>query len=329
MPCKNAEPFLHECIGSIIDQSYSNWELVVCDDGSTDDSRNLLKGFCEKDSRINYIKNRGTGIISALKLAYELSTGSFITRMDADDKMPPNKLETLHSLLTESKHKDAVSTGKVKYFPEELIQDGYRTYEGWINNLCDNDTHWKEIYKECVIPSPCWMMHRSTFNKIGAFSSNVYPEDYELVWRMFMNDLKVLCSKQVLHYWRDHSKRTSRNSETYQTQTYFKLKVEYMLQIPKLKEKKWIVWGAGKKGKTLVQHLIQNGKKNISWVCNNPKKIGLKIYGIKLQDYLQLRLRDREVAILVTVSNTQERERIKAFMQEYGYQFSKDYFILA
>jgi glycosyltransferase involved in cell wall biosynthesis len=288
----------------------------------------ISKQYEKKDPRIKVFRNNDVGIIPALNKSYKNSSGQFITRMDADDKMPLNKLETLLSIL-QGNVLGTVATGKVHYFPRNEIKKGYLAYENWLNHLCETETHWEEIYKECVIPSPCWLMHRETLDKIGAFNSGTYPEDYDLVWRMFMNDIKVLCSTEILHLWRDHPNRVSRNSEVYQTQTYFELKVDYMLQMPEINFKKWVVWGAGKKGKSLIQILQQKGKKNISWVCNNSNKIGKVISNIKLGNCYEIDNNNHETIVLITVSGHEDRTDIERFMKKNKFQKSIDYFVLA
>ena len=100
MPVKNAESFLTECLDSIISQSYENWELIAVDDGSSDDSLQILKNYEQSDQRITAYRNDGVGIIDALRLAYNYSQGGMITRMDADDIMTSDKLEVLHKNRT-------------------------------------------------------------------------------------------------------------------------------------------------------------------------------------------------------------------------------------
>ena len=96
MPVKNAQPFLTDCIKSILSQTETDWELVAVNDGSTDNSKAILEQFAQADKRIHVLENNGAGIIAALRLAYSKSQGNLITRMDADDIMPPIKLETLN-----------------------------------------------------------------------------------------------------------------------------------------------------------------------------------------------------------------------------------------
>ena len=172
-PFKNTEKFLAECLDSILCQTYTHWELLIVDDASTDNSYDLVKKYADNDDRIKLINNNGNGIIDALRLAFEHSKGDYITRMDSDDVMPKNKLEVLvHSLMHHGKQHVAV--GKVNYFSEEGISNGYERYEKWLNDLTREGANYSEIYKECVIPSPCWMIHRDDLITCDAFNPNRY-----------------------------------------------------------------------------------------------------------------------------------------------------------
>ena len=94
-PFKNTGKYLPDCIESIINQTYTNWELIIIDDGSTDNSYEIVEAYAKSDSRIKLYKNLGSGIIEALRFAFTKSEGDFITRMDSDDIMVSNKLEIL------------------------------------------------------------------------------------------------------------------------------------------------------------------------------------------------------------------------------------------
>src|SRR5690606_17419694 len=94
-PFKNSAKFLPECLESIKNQTHTYWELLIVDDGSTDESYHIVESFAEKDKRIRLFRNTGEGIIEALRLAFKKSSGTYITRMDSDDIMIPNKLEVL------------------------------------------------------------------------------------------------------------------------------------------------------------------------------------------------------------------------------------------
>ena len=321
-PFKNTEAFLEDCLLSILKQTYSNWELIIIDDGSTDSSYNIVNAFAEKDNRITLLKNSGSGIIEALQLAFKHSKGELITRMDSDDVMLPNKLEVLAKNLL--KHgKQHVAVGLVNYFSETGVKDGYKSYETWLNDLTRNGTNYSEIYKECVIPSPCWMIHREDLIVCDAFNPNTYPEDYDLAFRFYKHHYKCIPCDVVLHDWRDYSSRTSRTHVHYAENHFIDLKINYFLELDYNNTKALIVWGAGNKGKTIAKKLIE---KNISfeWICDNPKKIGHNIYGKILQPVSFLKT-VKNPQCIITVANKEAQIEIKNYMNTLKIQASKDY----
>lgn len=316
MPVKNAGTYLADCLNSIINQTENNWELIAVNDNSTDNSLSILNEFALKDERIEVFTNNGKGIIDALRLAYSKSMGNFISRMDADDLMAKNKLLLLKQKLLEL-GTGFVATGLVKYFPENELGDGYKKYEAWLNKLTSNQNNFTEIYKECVMPSPCWMLHRSDLEKCEAFEHNRYPEDYDLCFRFYKYKLKVAGVKEVLHYWRDYPTRTSRTDENYFDNRFLQLKLHYFLQLDYKLNKTLVLWGAGKKGKFIAKHLI---KKNMpfKWITNNPKKIGKEIYGITIEN--QNNVSSKKTQVIIAFVDVDQSCQ--------GLRLSKDYFFL-
>jgi len=279
MPAKNAAPYIKECLESILAQDYAHWELLVTDDHSTDQTTDILDHFSKQDTRIRIFKNLGHGITPALQTAYAYALGAYITRMDADDIMPQNKL----TLLVDTCQSETVlATGLVKYFSFGTLGEGYIKYADWLNQNLKSQDPFKEIYKECVIPSPCWMLRKPTFDKLGAFDSALYPEDYDLCFRMRRAGLQVQTGDQVLHHWRDYPERSSRTDDNYADNRFLEIKLSYFLADDYDKARPLVIWGAGKKGKSVAQLLIDQ-KIPFHWISNNPKKIGHDIYGQVIQ----------------------------------------------
>lgn len=321
-PFKNTERFLAECLNSILQQTYTNWELLIVDDHSTDDSYNLVKTFAKKDRRIKLLKTNGNGIIDALKLGYKHSTGVFITRMDSDDIMLPNKLNVLaHNLVTYGKKHVAV--GLVEYFNANGIGPGYKSYELWLNKLTKAGDNYSEIYKECVIPSPCWMLHREDLEACDAFNPDVYPEDYDLTFRFYKYNYKCIPCNDVIHKWRDYSTRTSRTHIHYAQNHFTSLKVKYFLNIDYDNTKTLVIWGAGTKGKLIASALI---KHNIpfEWICDNPNKIGKDIYGKRLLNFNTLKTIKNSQS-LIAVGNKEAQKDIRAYLTNLNLKVVKDY----
>ncbi len=323
MPVKNTAQFLEACLDSIVNQTEKDWELIAIDDHSTDDSLSVLMSYAINDERIKVFKNNGKGIIEALRLAYSHSSGALITRMDSDDIMSLNKLEVLKSNLL-AKGKGHIALGKVKYFAEGILGEGFKKYEVWLNSLIEMGTNFEGIYKECVIPSPCWMVFREDLDKCGAFAPNYYPEDYDLAFRFYQEDLKPIACSETLHYWRDYAIRTSRTDIHYADHTFLDIKTSYFMKLDYNSNKNLVVWGAGDKGKTLAKKLVSL-KIEFYWICDNPKKIGKHIYDQKMLPFTSLETIENSQSI-VTVANTKSQETIKSYFEERNYKANKDFF---
>ena len=295
-------PSSEEAISSITEQTYENWELIAINDHSDDNSLKMLNEWANKYStKISIKENIGHGIIYALRCGLNSAKGRYITRMDADDIMDKNKLYLLHDAL-EKKGSGWVATGLVKYFAtDKTLNEGYINYEKWLNKLTANNNNFNEIYKECVIPSPCWMMLKEDLKSIGGFDSAIYPEDYDLAFRMYSNKMKVTGVNTVLHYWRDYHERTSRNDPNYLNNTFAKIKTMYFIKNDLNTNKTLILWGAGKKGKQIAKTLITENIK-FSWVTENPKKINITIYNKKIinSDILK---EENEIQVIIAISS--------------------------
>lgn len=322
-PFKNTAEFLPECIESIQKQTYTNWELLIVDDGSTDNSFAIVERFASKDIRIKLFKNLGKGIIEALQHAYLKSSGELITRMDSDDIMTPNKLDVLSRHLLQ-KGKGHLATGLVKYFSKQGINAGYKSYEEWLNRLTKTGDNYSEIYKECVIPSPCWMLFKEDLEAIEAFRPNRYPEDYDLTFRCYEHELKCIPCHEVIHLWRDYSSRTSRTHEHYAQNYFLDIKLHYFLKLEYDTSRTLTVWGAGFKGKSIAKSLIEK-QIPFYWICDNPKKIGKHIYGQELLNFSYLKQLKNPQSI-VTVANQNAQKEIKDYMMQQRMQSMIDYF---
>ncbi len=284
MAVKDTEPYLTDCIDSILNQTYQNWELIAVNDHSSDSSPEILDYYAKKDPRIKVFHSPQQLLIPALQEGFRHVTGILINRMDSDDKMPDYKLDLLvHKWMKYGKG-HVIAGGTEHFVDEGEVGDGFRKYEVWLNEVARNETHYQEIYKECVIPSHSWIIHKEDFVTVGAFNPDVYPEDYDLCFRFYTHNLKIIGLDKVLHYWRDRSNRISRTWDCYKDNRYFKLKLRYFYQLDRDKSRPLVLWGAGKNGKDLAKLLLAEGD-SFHWVCDNERKIGKNIYGVILEHF--------------------------------------------
>lgn len=112
MPCYNATSYLKEAIESIIEQTYKKLEIIVINDGSTDNTLSILKEYTRMDSRLKIINQTSNqGLVSSLNLGIGKATGDYIARMDADDVSILNRIERQINFLQLNPDIDAVSCG--------------------------------------------------------------------------------------------------------------------------------------------------------------------------------------------------------------------------
>ncbi len=320
MPLKNDETHISQTIDSIIGQTYKNWELLIIDDYSTDNSLAIVKKIAKSDLRIKYYKNNNPGIIPALKLALSNSQGQFITRMDSDDLMAPLKLELLRNLLMQY-GTGYITTGLVEYFSDFILQNGFIKYQNWLNNLTLHENNFNDLFKECPIASPCWLIYKTDLISMDGLKDIIYPEDYDFCFKLYKNNFKIKSVKKTIHFWRDHPTRASRNCSNYKDQSFYALKIKYIREF--FPRKNYVIWGAGTKGKKLAKYLIDQ-KINFTWVTNNPNKITKNIYNIIIESTDIVFTKDNPL-ILLAFSSPQEINQVNSYLNNLGFIKNKTF----
>jgi glycosyltransferase involved in cell wall biosynthesis len=315
MAAKDTAPYLRECLDSILAQTYSNWELIAMNDHSSDDTPIILNEYAQLDERIKTFDSVRNKLIPTLKEAVPHITGSLINRMDSDDRMPLDKLEVMVAEWQKHGQGSVVAGGTEHFVDEGEVGGGFLRYENWLNELARTNTHYQQIYQECVIPSHCWMMHRDDFDKIDGFEPEIYPEDYDLCFRMYGNRLKIVGLDKVLHFWRDRSDRISRTWDEYKDNRYFDMKVRNFFKLDRDKSRPLVLWGAGRNGKDLAKELLKH-ESEMHWVCDNERKIGKDVYGVIMSSFEAIPEFDNP-QILIAVASPTERKLIQKQLEDW------------
>ena len=288
MAVKDTGPYLAECLDSIRMQTYENWELIAVNDHSSDDS-------------------------------WE--------RMDSDDRMPPDKLEAMFDVWAVY-GKGVVVAGGVEHFVEKgTVGLGFQRYDQWLNQVAKTSTHYQQIYKECVIPSHCWLIHKEDFSAVGAFDPDVYPEDYDLCFRFYRKGYKIIGMDKILHFWRDREDRISRTWIEYKDNRYFELKLKYFFELDRDSSRPLVVWGAGRNGKDFIKVLAKY-EQEIHWVCDNERKIGKEISGHQMQHFSSIKSLDRP-QIIVVIAAPSAKSDIENHFTAWGKRPIADFWFFA
>ena len=166
----NTKQYLSLAIDSILQQSYTNLELIIVEGHSTDGSLNIINHYIEKDCRVKLVYDSGEGIGAALNIGCKEANGEFIARMDSDDISSPDRFEREVKFL--QKNKDyALVSGAVHYINEEGDIIG-RTFP------CTDDKVLKNSLKySCMIVHPMVMFRKDAYDKSGGYINAKIGED--------------------------------------------------------------------------------------------------------------------------------------------------------
>lgn len=142
IPVYNAENFISETITSVINQSHTNWELILIDDGSTDQSADIIKSFLQKDARVSYYYQENSGVSAARNNGISKSQGTYISFLDADDCWKKDNLKIRLTLFnnevdwvygsTELIDKDGNCLNQVIEGNDQNILDSLLTWNGQV-----------------------------------------------------------------------------------------------------------------------------------------------------------------------------------------------------
>ena len=133
LPMRNAAHTIDECLQSVAGQTYPHFEVVLIDDGSTDNSLDLARRRCAQDRRFHLHQQPPLGLVPALNKGLQLARGRYVARMDADDVMFENRLQAQVDFLTRHSSVDLVAT-QVELFPKHQVTAGYQEYIRWQNH---------------------------------------------------------------------------------------------------------------------------------------------------------------------------------------------------
>jgi glycosyltransferase involved in cell wall biosynthesis len=196
-----------QAFNSLILQSYENWEALVVNDVSTDQTLEFLKSWEKQDSRIKVINSsQNQGICGAVNLAAQHATGELFARMDIDDMSAPNRFEKQVAFFEKNPDVDFVGSGM--YVINELSHI--------VKVLIRPETHEQILAFGIGIGCPfvhgSIMMKRSLFEKIGGYPREkefYYAEDYEM-WLRVLKNGKAHNIQEPLYFYRHHDQGISK-----------------------------------------------------------------------------------------------------------------------
>jgi glycosyltransferase involved in cell wall biosynthesis len=185
IPCFNQAQYLDEAISSLMLQTYSNWEAIIVNDGSTDNTMEKAEYWCRNDDRIKIFSTSNKGLSSARNTGIELTSGEYISLLDSDDKYQLNHLESLFSVF--SRGSDIVFTGYTYFDNTNNVHHSVQL---------DESTKFEEILHGNIVPPVAVAFRRSILKISGLFDTSLKSaEDWDLWIRCFKTECQLGISK--------------------------------------------------------------------------------------------------------------------------------------
>ncbi|RYE37015.1 MAG: glycosyltransferase family 2 protein [Sphingobacteriaceae bacterium] len=190
VPCFKQAQYLQEALNSVLEQTYTNWECIIVDDGSPDDTAFITVEFCKLDDRFKYLRKDNGGLSSARNAGIKISSGSLILPLDADDKIHPSYLKLAVNAFINNPNLDLVYC-KAAFFGEksgEWLLQPYSYQELLHNNI--------------IFCSAVFKKHN--FVQTNGYNENLKKgfEDWDLWIRMLNPESQVIQLTETLFFYR-------------------------------------------------------------------------------------------------------------------------------
>jgi len=234
LPVYNSANYLAMAIESVLVQTYTHFELIVINDGSTDESENIINSF--KDARIKQVKNeRNIGLIATLNRGIEIANGEYIARMDADDICLPNRLMLQVNYLEKN-----TSVAVVASFVEYINAFNKAIGHWEIDRLSNNEKAiLKTLPKENCLAHPTIMFRAAVAKQYKYHYKQKHTEDYDLWLRIAADGALIGKINEVLLQYRVHENSITKSQlqKTNAPLKNFLCKKNFLLA--SVQQKKW------------------------------------------------------------------------------------------
>jgi glycosyltransferase involved in cell wall biosynthesis len=314
IPARNAAHTVSRTLASVRRQTFTDWECVVVDDGSTDATAEVVRRYASLDARFRLLRReprapKDGGIVKALNYGLSACRGEFIARLDADDTAARERL-ALQCAALEREPEWAAVGSHVRLFPRAALAPKRLDYERWLNSLDTPDSVRRDAFVECPLAHPTLFIRSETLREF-AYRAVSWPEDYDLVLRLLAAGQKLGVVPQPLVNWRDSPARLSRTAPEYGLDRFVSCKAEFLAAGFLAGARDYILWGYGSTGRTLAKALGAFGLWPTQIVELHPGRLGQRILGaLVIPPRALLQVPRRKV--VVSVAGASARALIRA-----------------
>ena len=329
LPAWNAAGTLPRAIESIRAQTFPDWELVLVDDGSTDETPAFAEAAARQDPRMRLVRQTHLGIVPALEAGLAVARGEFIARLDADDVSLPTRLEQQVWFL--DTHPDIGVVGCLVQFGGPAPQnEGYARHVAWLNSLTTPEAIALNRFVEAPLAHPSVLFRRELVAQHGGYRHGPFPEDYELWLRWLDHGVRLAKVPELLLVWHDSPDRLSRRDPRYAAKAFYAVKAPYLARAVRrtLAERALWVWGAGRLTRRRVELLEAEGLEVHGFIDVDPNKWGRPRHGRHVISPTALPT-PNEALVLGYVASRGARELIREAVQHAGFVEGRDFWLAA
>lgn len=207
MPAYNHARFIDETINSVLNQTYDNFELIIVDDGSTDDTAKIIKQF--SDPRITYHYQHNQDAFNALNNALAMTNGDIISIINSDDVYAPTRLERLMSVMLTKQAQCIFSDIHLIDDDSQRLDDSSLYWNQWRQEKLDffaqapDDLTRGFLHANLMVTTSNLMMTASAYKKVGNFAPLRYLHDYDYIFRLlraYPKEVHFLHTEKLLSY---------------------------------------------------------------------------------------------------------------------------------
>ncbi len=276
LPARDAAATIDAAVHSVLAQTFTDFELLVIDDGSTDDTRARVNAL--HDARLRVLSTGGVGLVGALNLGLREARAPLIARMDADDESLPERFATSLATLEANPQLAGVGTGVEIFRDDRPPSPNLQAYGRWLSSLTTPALLFRDRFIESPLCHPSVLLRREPLEALGGWRDGDFPEDWELWLRMLEAGHRLSCVPHLLHRWRDHDRRLTRSDARYAIERHLALKADFLAR--HFSDTPLSLWGATDTGRALSRLLTQRGARVLRFVELNPRKLGQTIHGV-------------------------------------------------
>ncbi len=211
IPVYNSEKYLHQCVDSILAQTFTEFELLLIDDGSEDSSGKICDYYSAKDSRARVFHKKNGGVSSARNLGLDIAEGKYLIFLDSDDYWLDNNILQVLLELAEQNCLDVVRgelvevDAKGRCLKLSRHSSNRTQYDG---QLLDSYTFYKEIVKEAYFSVLC-LFRKDAIGNVRFNENRVFLEDAEFYLDLCLKPLRCMYVSQVFYAYRKHGNSVS------------------------------------------------------------------------------------------------------------------------